>query len=82
MISRILFAIALGCASSAVSACPTDSEPELDFKSALAVKLDSLEVTQDEGRRNVASLGTITNASMGCFDDVVVEIKYESPRVY
>ena len=76
MLKTLLLTAVLGMPFAAHCACPTVDDVEPEFSSALSAKMASLEVTQEQTRRSVASLGTINNSSSGCFDDVVVEVKY------
>jgi len=76
MLTKILTAIALIVVATSSLACPGFDASEELSSSALAVELGSLVVSQDEGRRAVASLGTIRNPTDTCFQEVVVEVKY------
>ena len=76
MINRILLATTLAVSSTTHAACLTANEVPIDSSAALSVKLATMEVVQDEGHRNIASLGTIENTSEGCFEEVVVEVRY------
>ena len=76
MIKTLLLTAVLGMPFAAHCACPTVDDVEPEFSSVLSATMASLEVTQEQTRRSVASLGTIKNSSSGCFDDVVVEVKY------
>jgi hypothetical protein len=76
MINRILLVTTFAVSSGVHAACLTASEPLAEPSSALSVKLQTIEVSQNENRRSVASLGTIKNTSDSCFEEAVVEVKY------
>lgn len=76
MIKRLLVAAAILVSFAARAACPGASGSPPDPSSVLTVKMSTLDVLQEEERRNVASLGTIKNESGSCFEEVVVEVRY------
>ncbi len=76
MINRLLLTAALLLSGMARAACPGASEAPPAPEVALAVKLSTLEVIQEDEHRNVLSLGTIRNSAGSCFEDVVLEVRY------
>lgn len=65
------------CITSAMAwGCESQGDPSDTDLAALSISMTSVDVTVDEGRRSVASLGTIKNPTPTCFDEVVVEAKY------
>ena len=76
MIQRLLLAVLLLLSGMARAACPGAGEGPPEPAVALAVKLATLEVLQEDERRSVLSLGTIRNSAGSCFEDVVLEVRY------
>lgn len=58
----------------AASACPAGEVA--DPAASLQVEPKSLSVSTQEGQRIVTSLGSLSNTSAGCIDDIVVEVRY------
>jgi hypothetical protein len=59
--------------------CAPHSGVPVADTSMLEVKPSSLDVSVDAGHRMVTTLGTITNPSSNCFQNVVLELQYFDP---
>jgi hypothetical protein len=59
----------------AASACPafTGEPAAID---ALKLTLAEFSITQEDTKRTITTLGSISNGSSGCFESVVVEVKF------
>jgi hypothetical protein len=62
--------------SAAQARCVPHSGAPVPDTSILEVKASSLDVSIDAGHRMVTTLGTITNPSASCFQNVVLELQY------
>lgn len=73
-LARQLFLLAAFAPGLSLAACPSEG-PEGDA-SSLQVISPTFSVSEEEGHRNITTLGTLKNSSGDCLEEIVVEIKF------